>query len=268
MDAGGGGKPPAEVRTPKRTGNTVIDFLGIKSLDKGGSDLEVEELSISSNHDKQDISDSRTGSEADTAAGKDSHTNSCEDDSFNEMDRRHTNKIGNVQTFLDTLHNETCPSPVAMQMAYQDLKEQITQAVEEGAQKISTSDYSDDLIHCLRKEKESVAELIEYMNDLTTVFQDQLREVGKTREGQEGAEVTMEDVRGGGNGGGKDKAEGTEWEEEFKGAKETGSITSNTSKIQWAAVDSQTGTATSDVPHPQVGEGGHHVPAAVGHGDG
>ena len=42
--------------------------------------MEIEELSISSDHDKQDTSDSRTGSEADTTAGKDSHTNSYEED--------------------------------------------------------------------------------------------------------------------------------------------------------------------------------------------
>ena len=123
MDTGRGGKPPAEVRTLKRTGNTVIDFSGMKSADKGGPDLEVEELSISSDHSKQDTSDSRTGFEADTAAGKDSHTNSYEDNCFNEMDRHHTNKISNAQTFLDVLHNETDPSPVAMQMACKDLKE-------------------------------------------------------------------------------------------------------------------------------------------------
>ena len=72
MNAGGGGKPPAAVRTPKRAGNTVIDLSGVKSADRGGSNLEVEELSISADHDTQDTSDSRTGSEADTAAGKDS----------------------------------------------------------------------------------------------------------------------------------------------------------------------------------------------------
>ena len=70
MDAGGGGKPAADVRTPKRAGNTVIDFSGMKSADRGGSEVEVKELSISSDHDKQDTSDSRTGSEADTTAGK------------------------------------------------------------------------------------------------------------------------------------------------------------------------------------------------------
>ena len=73
MNAGRGGKPPAEVRAPKRTGYTVIDFSGMKYADEGGSDLEVEELNISSDHDKQDTSDSKTGSEADTAAGK-THT--------------------------------------------------------------------------------------------------------------------------------------------------------------------------------------------------
>ena len=100
------------------------------------------------------------------------------------------------------------------------------------------------------------------------MFQGHLEEVGKAREIQEGAEITMEDAKRGGNGEGEDKAETAEEEEEFKDAKEMGSITSNTSKTQWAAVDSQAGTATSAVPHPQAGEGGHHVPAAVGHGDG
>ena len=114
MDAGGGSKPPAEVRTPKRAGNTVIDFPGMKSADRGGSNLEVGELSISSDHDKQENSDSMTRSEADTAVGKDSDTNSYEDGCFNENDRHHANDISNAQTFLDVLHNETGPSPVAM----------------------------------------------------------------------------------------------------------------------------------------------------------
>ena len=48
---------------------------------------------VSSDHGKQDTSDSKTGSEADTAVGKDSQTNSYVDDCFNEMDRRHANKI-------------------------------------------------------------------------------------------------------------------------------------------------------------------------------
>ena len=113
----------------------------------------IEELSIGSVPYKQNTSDSKTGSETDTAAGKDSPTNSYEEDCFNEMDRCHANKISNVQTFLDVLHNETGPSLEAMQMACQDLSEQMKQAVEEGAQRISILGYSDDLIHCLRKER-------------------------------------------------------------------------------------------------------------------
>ena len=179
----------------------MIDLLGMKSSDKGGPNLDVEELSTNSEHNKQDTHDSRTGSEADTAAGKDSNTNSSEENCFNEMDRRHANKIINAQTFLDVLHNEAGPSPVAMQMTCKDPKEQMTHAVEEGSQKISVSGYSDDLVHCLRKGKEFVAELIKYMEDLTTVFQDHLEEVGKARETQEGVEITMEDIRGGGRGG-------------------------------------------------------------------
>ena len=60
MNAGGGGTPPDEVRTQKRAGDIVINFSGMKSADKGGPNLEVEELSINSEHNKQDTSDSRT----------------------------------------------------------------------------------------------------------------------------------------------------------------------------------------------------------------
>ena len=84
------------------------------------------------------------------------------------------------------------------------------QAVEEGAQKISISGCSDDLMHCLRKEREYVAELIEYMYDLTAGFRDHLEEAGKGRDSQEGAGVVMEDAKGGGNRGGEDEAEGVE----------------------------------------------------------
>ena len=92
--------------------------------------------------------------------------------------------------------------------------------------------------------------------------------MGKGRDSQEDAEVVTDEAKRGGNRGGEDKAEEAEGEDEFKDAKETGSITSNTSKPQWAAEDSLAGTATSAVTHPQAGEGRHHVPAAVGHGDG
>ena len=62
--------------------------------------------------------------------------------------------------------------------------------------------------------------------------------------------------------------EDTEEEDNVEDAKKTGSITSNTSKTQRAAEDSQTGAAKSAVPQPLAGEGGHRVHAAVGHGDG
>ena len=101
----------------------MLDLSGMISADKGGPNLEVEELSNNSEHNKQDTNDSRTGSEADTAAGKDSNTNSYEEGCFNEMDRRHAHKIFNAQTFLDVLHNEAGPSPVAMQMTCKDLTE-------------------------------------------------------------------------------------------------------------------------------------------------
>ena len=62
--------------------------------------------------------------------------------------------------------------------------------------------------------------------------------------------------------------EDAEEEEEFADANETGSFTSNTSKTQRAAEDSQKGAANSAVPQPLAGEGGHRIHAAVGHGDG
>ena len=82
----------------------------------------------------------------------------------------------------------------------------MAQAVKEGSQKISISGYIDDLIHCLRKEKESVAELIEYMEDLTTVFRDHLEEVSKAKEIQEGAKIIMKYVRGGEKGEEEDQS--------------------------------------------------------------
>ena len=42
----------------------------MKSAAEGGSDLEVEELSIGFDQDKQDTSDSKIGSEADTVRGR------------------------------------------------------------------------------------------------------------------------------------------------------------------------------------------------------
>ena len=98
------------------------------------------------------------------------------------------------------------------------------------------------------------------MNDLTAGFQDHLEVVRKERDHPEMAEVVMEEAKGGENRGGEDEqqeieADEAEGEYEFKDAKETGFITSNTSKTQWAAEDNQVGAATSAVPHPHAGEG-------------
>ena len=60
MDTEGGSKPPAEVRTPRRTGGTFIDLSEIKATIEGGSDIEVDDLSLSLDHAKQNTSDSKT----------------------------------------------------------------------------------------------------------------------------------------------------------------------------------------------------------------
>ena len=52
----------------------------MKTATEGGSDFEVEELSIGFDHNKQNTSDSKKGFEADTAAGEDSQTHLFEED--------------------------------------------------------------------------------------------------------------------------------------------------------------------------------------------
>ena len=160
-----------------------------------------------------------------------------------------------------------------MLIACGDLSEQMEQAVSEGVQKIRVSGYSDDLIQCLEKEKGSVEELMGYVNSLAAGLQDHLEEMQRERESLRMAEDAMEGTRGSVNQGEEYKQqdmddEGTEEEDRFEDAKETGSINSNTSKTQVAAEDSQTGSAKSAVPQPLAGEGGHRVHAAVGHGNG
>ena len=75
------------------------------------------------------------------------------------------------------------------------------------------------------------------MNSLAAGLQDHLEEMQKERES-----LILEE---------------TEEEDNFEDEKETGSITSDTSKTQRAAEDIQTGTAKKAVPRPPVGEGGH-----------
>ena len=99
-----------------------------------------------------------------------------------------------------------------------------------------------------REGGKSVGELMDYVNSLAAGLQDHLEEMQKERES-----LGLEE---------------TEEEDKFEDAKETGSITSNTSKTQRAAEDSQTETAKSAVPQLPEEEGGHQVHGAVGHGDG
>ena len=57
------------------------------------------------------------------------------------------------------------PSPEAMQVACQDLSNQIALATAEGAKEISITGYSDDLIQCMEKERGSISELIDYLHE-------------------------------------------------------------------------------------------------------
>ena len=117
----------------------------------------------------------------------------------------------------------------------------------EDNQEFNISRYSDDLLLCLAKEKRLCG------GDVGPCGQ-----FGHSPSTSRGGNAEEEGgIRSGGHRGRK-----------FEDAKETGSITSNTSKTQRAAEDSQAGTAMSAFPQPPEGEGGHQVHAAVGHGDG
>ena len=160
-----------------------------------------------------------------------------------------------------------------MQVACQDLSDQIALATAEGAKEINITGYIDDLIQCLEKERGSISELINYMNKLTAGFQVYMEERQKEREAFGRAENTTKKGGEGGELKGVDKpneeeAGGAVEEEEFQDAKETGSVASKTSKTQEAAGNSQLGEATNAVPKPPTGEGGQDFPAAIGHGDG
>ena len=122
-----------------------------------------------------------------------------------------------------------------MLIACQDLREQMEHAASEDDQEFSISGYSEDLLLCLAKERGSVEEMMGHVDKLATGLQ---HHVEKLRRQKEGSEV-----------------EDTEEEENFEDAKETGSITSNTSKTQRAAEDSQAGIAMSVFPQPH-GRGG------------
>ena len=115
-------------------------------------------------------------------------------------------------------------------------------------QEFSISGFSDDLLLCLADEKKSVEEMLIYLDELAIAFQNQMEELKRKKEGTGGEEA--------------------EKEGKFEDARDTGSITSLTSKTQHAALDSQAGKSMKAFPHPLEGEGGQEVHAAFGHGDG
>ena len=121
-----------------------------------------------------------------------------------------------------------------MMIACQDLKEQMEHAEAEDYQEFSISRYSDDLLLCLAKQKGSVEEMLDHVDKLAAALQHHVEELRRKNEGS--------------------GVEDTEKEDNFEDAKETGSITSNTSKTQRAAEDSQTGIAMSAFLQPPEGE--------------
>ena len=205
-------------------------------------------MSLELSAKKQNPDDNKTNSEADTAAGKESLSSSHEEQCFEELDKCHENKFKNPVTFVQKLHNEKGPSLAALATACWDLKGQMELAGADDGQDFTIRGYTGDLLLCLAEEKESVEEMLIYLDELTFAFQAQVEELTKKKEGA--------------------GEEGAEKEDKFEDARETGSITSLTSKTQHAALDSHEGKATSAFPHPLEGGGGQQVNAAAGRGDG
>ena len=189
-----------------------------------------------------------------------------------EQDRRYNNKVNTPDTFVAKLWNEKGSSVTALKDACCDLKEQMVLAGKEDEEELQLVGYSDELIQSLKAEKESVAELIALMDEMMVSFQDYMDnemeegEVPRTKNTASDDKVSDEEGKAGKTGMDKDEDEVDE--DDFLDAKEECSITSNTSKTQHAAVDSQHGTAKYAVPHPIEKEGGQKVAASSGHGDG
>ena len=173
---------------------------------------------------------------------------------------------------MSKLWNEKGSSLKALKEACCDLKDQMVLAAEDNEEILQLEGYSDDLVQSLKEEKDSVSELIVFMDDMIANFQAYMDDKGK--EGKlpktKNQEIsnTADDGEEKAGKAGKDKNGAEEVEEVFLDAKEDGSITSITSKTQHTAGDSQHGTAKDAVPHPITKEGGQGVTAAPGHGDG
>ena len=152
-------------------------------------DSEVDDMSLGLSAEKQNPDDNKTNSEADTAAGKESSSSSLEEQCLEELDKRHENKFKNPVGFLQKLHNEKGPSLAAMATACWDLKGQMELAGADDGQEFTIRGYTDDLLLCLSEEKESVEELLIYLDELAVAFQAQIEELTKGKEGagEEGA---------------------------------------------------------------------------------
>ena len=121
-------------------------------------------------------------------------------------------------------------------IAVQDIKEQMELAGTEDDQEFNITGYSDDLLLCLAEEKGSVNEILIHLDELAIAFQNHVEELRRKKEGA-GVEETEE-------------------EENFEDAKETGSITSYTSKTQHAVEDSHTYRNSNEHCSPALRRGG------------
>ena len=178
------GTPPAEVMTPKRAGKTILDMSEMEEPTQTEDlNLENENMSLDLSPKKQEMDDNKTNSEADTAAGNESLTNSQEEECFKVLDERHENKIDDPKHFLEKTHNEKGPCPQSMMIAVQDIKEQMELAGTEDDQEFNITGYSDDLLLCLAEEKGSVNEILIHLDELAIAFQNHVEELRRKKEG-------------------------------------------------------------------------------------
>ena len=254
----------------------IVDMTSMEeeSEQKGANEETKDDMSLGLGSEREDnqATNSNKSDEADRAGTGDSGSGSFDKDCNDEQDRRYDNKVKTPGTFLEKLWNEKGSSTEALKEACSDLKEQMILAGKEEEEQLQLTGYSDDLIQSLKEEKGSVAELITLMDEMIASFQEFIDKGGEEEEApitnNKKAEDKMSDEVEEAGKTKKDKGKNEMEEDEFLDAKEEASITSNTSKTQQAAGDSQHGTAKVAVPHPFEKEGGQEVTAAPGHGDG
>ena len=249
----------------------VIDMSGMNVEPEINADINAEEedmsLRLEEKCRKGQTENNKANDEADTAGGSKESSASFEKECNAEQNKRHENKVDQPDGFLGKLWNNVGPSPVAMKWAYQGLKEHMSHAKDDNEEFMQVEGYSDDLIQCLKKEKGSVAELIEFMEDtiadINAYMQAEESEGEEVNEGDEGANKTgkVEEKEESDNGMFEDARDDESVDSLTKNIKQT-------SKTRNTAEDSQKGTAKDAGPHPITKEGGQEVAAAPGHGDG